>query len=315
MTNARERSNHLAALLRSEQVAMADFLLALVAFDREKLWRALGHTSLFSYLRRELRLSAGAAQYRKTAAELIHRFPAVEAALRDGHLCLSTIIEVAKVLTPANERDVLPRFFGLSRREAELVAAELRPAEIIPTRTIVTALRPATQASATASPCAAGLDAGARPPPTQAAAPLSLRLAGPDATASQAFRPAEMDESASHSRAEAPARGVDPGASAEPLPIAPAPVRLAPPPPPRASAHPLDAELSRFHATVTRRFLAKLAAGRRTRSRTRSPAPPRRRSWRPASTSSSPRTPGGRGSSTARGRNRRRRSPTASRHT
>jgi hypothetical protein len=143
MTNARERSNHLAALLRNEQSAMADFLLALADFDRQKLWRELGHASLFSYLRRELRLSAGAAQYRKTAAELIQQFSEIEAGLRDGRLCLSTVIEVSKVLTAENRHEVLPRFFGLSRREAEALAVSIRPAEVVPRRAVVTAVRPA----------------------------------------------------------------------------------------------------------------------------------------------------------------------------
>ena len=113
---------------------MADFLLALAAFDRKKLRRELGHTSLFYFLHRELRLSKGAAQNRKTAAELIQAFPEIEAALRPGELCLSTMNEVAKVLTPENRAEVLPRFFGLSRSEAETVVVSLRPAEMIPPR-------------------------------------------------------------------------------------------------------------------------------------------------------------------------------------
>jgi hypothetical protein len=116
MTSARELTNRLADLLRDEHGAMADFILALSDFDARQLWRELGHTSLFYFLRRELRLSAGAAQYRKTAAELVRTFPEVEAALREGRLCLSTVVEVAKVLTPENRAEVLPRFFGLSRR-------------------------------------------------------------------------------------------------------------------------------------------------------------------------------------------------------
>jgi hypothetical protein len=139
--NARELTNRLAALLRDERSAMSDFLLALADFDRKKLWREMGHTSLFSFLRRELKLSAGAAQYRKTAAELIQQVPAVEAAFRDGSLCLSTVIEVAKVLTPENVDEVLPRFFGLSRREAELVAVSIRPVEVVPRREVVTQVR------------------------------------------------------------------------------------------------------------------------------------------------------------------------------
>jgi hypothetical protein len=63
---------------------MADFLVALADFDRRRLWLELGHTSLFAFLHRELGLSAGAAYYRKTAAELIQRLPEVIEPLRDG---------------------------------------------------------------------------------------------------------------------------------------------------------------------------------------------------------------------------------------
>jgi HNH endonuclease len=141
--DARQLSSHLAALLRKEREAMADFLLALADFDDKKLWRDLGHTSLFYYLRRELGLSAGAAQHRKTAVELIQRFPAVETALRQGRLCLSSVCELAKVVTPENVAEVLPRFFGLSRRESEVVAASIRPAASIPQREVVTPVRAA----------------------------------------------------------------------------------------------------------------------------------------------------------------------------
>ena len=73
MTTARELTNRLADLLAKEHGAMADFLVALSDFDERELWAALGHASLFYFLRRELGLSAGAAQYRKTAAGLVRR--------------------------------------------------------------------------------------------------------------------------------------------------------------------------------------------------------------------------------------------------
>jgi hypothetical protein len=84
MTTAREDTTRLADLLRREHHALAEFLVALAAFDRERRWAELEHRSLFAFLRRELRLSAGAAQYRKTAAELVQKYPDVEVALRDG---------------------------------------------------------------------------------------------------------------------------------------------------------------------------------------------------------------------------------------
>jgi hypothetical protein len=123
MTTAREETTRLANLLSREHHALGAFLVALSAFDRKRQWEELGHPSLFSFLRRELRLSAGAAQYRKTAAELIQQYPEVEAAIRDGRLCLSSVIELGKVMTPENAPEVLPRFFGLSSRDAAFVAA------------------------------------------------------------------------------------------------------------------------------------------------------------------------------------------------
>ncbi len=218
MTKARELTVHLASMLRNEHGAMADFLLALADFDRQKLWRDVGHTSLFYFLRRELKLSAGAAQNRKTAAELIQKFPEVEAALRQGHLCLSTVNEVAKVLTPENTHEVLPRFFGLSRREAEEVAVSLRPVEVVPVREVITAIRPA-------APVVRAVPAATHP-----------MAAGREVAPAHAFHLAEI---------------------AAPVAVT-APVAQ----PPRDSVEPLDAELSRLHVTVFRRFLEKLEAAK-----------------------------------------------------
>jgi hypothetical protein len=138
METARELSSRLHVLLRREQSAQAEFLLALAAFDERRAWVDLGYSSLFHYLHRELGMSKGAAHYRKTAAELINRVPAVVQPLREGVLCITSIIELAKVLTPENQEEVLPRFFHCSRQEAKAVSAELRPAEVVPARTVVT---------------------------------------------------------------------------------------------------------------------------------------------------------------------------------
>ena len=111
MTSARDFTSHLAGLLRREHAALAEFLVALADFDRKRLWLELGHASLFYFLHRELGLSKGAAFYRKTAAELIQRFPEVIEPLRTGGLCLTSVVELSKVLTPENRDEVLPRFF------------------------------------------------------------------------------------------------------------------------------------------------------------------------------------------------------------
>ncbi len=126
--DAGESSLRLAELLRGERASAAEFLVALADFDREQAWLRLGHPSLFSCLSRELGLSNAAAYYRKVAAELIQRFPEVVEPLRDGRLCITNAIELARVMNDANRAEVLPRFFHLSKREARAVAVEILPA-------------------------------------------------------------------------------------------------------------------------------------------------------------------------------------------
>jgi len=204
---------------------MADFLLALAAFDRQRRWQELGHASLFSYLHRELGLSKSAAFYRKTAAELLQAYPEVIEPLRDGRLCLSTVGELARVLTPDNRARVLPSFFHLSKREAREVAAALDPVAAPPRREVVTAFRPASAVVAGA----------ARPSPAGAPGENSLPVVLPE---------------------ELEVRAAD-------HPVEPAPALPArPPPPPPSTAEPLTEALSRLHLTVSREFLQKLEAAR-----------------------------------------------------
>lgn len=127
---------------------MADFLVALADFDGQRAWRALGYASLFDYLHRELGLAKGTAFYRKTAAELIQRFPEVVEPLRRGKLCITSIVELARVMTPENRAEVLPRFFHCSRQEAQAVSAEIAPKADVPVREVVTTV-PAVKPAAT----------------------------------------------------------------------------------------------------------------------------------------------------------------------
>jgi hypothetical protein len=142
MSSARDLTARLADLLRRERAALAEFLVALADFDRQRRWLELGHSSLFYFLHRELGLSKGAAFYRKTAAELIQKYPEVVEPLRDGRLCLTSVVELSKVITPENRDEILPRFFQLSKREAKAVSAELRPSEAAPHREVVTPFVP-----------------------------------------------------------------------------------------------------------------------------------------------------------------------------
>ena len=220
MTTARDLSAQLSDLLTRERSALGAFLVALADFDRRRLWLELGHSSLFYFLHRELGLSKGAAFYRKTAAELIQRFPEIVEPLRDGRLCLTSVVELRKVLTPENRADVLPRFFQLSKQEAKAVSAALRPHESVPLREMVTALR---------APVVAPV--------------LSL----PSRTAPETGGPAEMSRLV---HPDEPPRCTPNSAPMPPVSVSP----------PRTSVEPLTADLSRMHVTVSSRLLAKLEA-------------------------------------------------------
>jgi hypothetical protein len=142
METARELSSRLADLLRREHLALADFLVALADFDQRRCWAALGYSGLFDYLHRHLGLSRATAFYRKTAADLLRRFPEIVEPLKDERLCITSVVELAKVITPENRGAVLPRFFHRSKREAMAVAAEICPKETVPLRAVVTEVKP-----------------------------------------------------------------------------------------------------------------------------------------------------------------------------
>ena len=136
--NAREWSARIAGLAHSEHAALADLLLAIAGFDELAVYRQLGFSSLFDFLHREIGLSRGSAYYRQVGARMIRRFPEIEEPVRDGRLCITTVGELAKVMTEENRAVVLPRFFGCSREEARQLVAEMLPAEVVPRRTVVT---------------------------------------------------------------------------------------------------------------------------------------------------------------------------------
>jgi hypothetical protein len=81
------------------------------------------------------------AYYRMTAAGLIRKYPELVEPLRDGRLHLTSVTQLARVITPENRAEVLPRFFHLSKRGAKEVVAELVPAAALPIRTVVTPVR------------------------------------------------------------------------------------------------------------------------------------------------------------------------------
>jgi hypothetical protein len=290
MNDARDLSARLSELLRLEHGAMADFLVALADFDRRRLWVELGYPSLFYFLHRELGLSKGAAYYRKTAAELVQRFPEVIPPLRDGRLCITSIVELGKVLTAENRDEVLPQFFHRSKREAREVAVALRPVEAAPRREVVTRVRGVAPAAAPSidvvltddgivgrersipaggtqvAPTTSALDAGAvMEPRVQPAEQVDANFPLPPASdpSFRDSRDSRDHDSRDHDSRDHDSRDHDSrdhdscDRDSRERDSRERGSRDA-----RDSAEPLTADLRRLHVTVSRRFLEKLEAAR-----------------------------------------------------
>jgi 5-methylcytosine-specific restriction endonuclease McrA len=194
----------------------------------------------------------------------VQRFPEVLEPIREGKLCITSIVELAKVLSPENRKEVLPRFFHLSKREAAEVAAAIRPDEAAPRREVVTTLR-------LAGPVAPLRSNRAATPPR------------PVETATQSVQPEEhLDANSGPPGAvSAPQPQEGPGAAQQQAPTEPAPFHVArdvtghPVADLRQLrstldvAEPLTADLRRLHVTVSRRFLSKLEAARAALSHAR----------------------------------------------
>ncbi len=216
---------------------MADFLIALSDFDRRRGWEALGHANLFAFILAELGLTPAPTYWRQEAARLLQRFPGLVEPLRQGKLCLTTMAELAKVLTAENREAVLPRFLGISSREAKEIVAELRPRQAPATRTVVTRLPSAALASTTGA--VAGSDSI-----TIEASPTH----GPQAAS---FQPALLPPAltgAPPSQLWAPKVDFGGGAGSGGK---------------RDEVEPLSADRSRIHVNVSRQFTRKLEAARR----------------------------------------------------
>ncbi|WP_242340945.1 MULTISPECIES: HNH endonuclease [Anaeromyxobacter] len=130
LTPAALESNVLALRLRElageERNVQVDFLLHLDEFDRRRAFVEIGHASLWAYCLEALHLREGAAGRRIQAMRVLRRFPILEAPLRDGRLCLSTVALLGQVLTEQNVDDLLARAAFRTRAEVEHLVASVQ---------------------------------------------------------------------------------------------------------------------------------------------------------------------------------------------
>ena len=114
-------------LAGDERRVQVDFLFHLAELDRREAFLDLGFGSLWDYCLKALHLREGAAGRRIGAMRVLRRFPRLEAPLRDGRLCLSTVALLGQVLTEENLDELVGRAAFLTKAEVDHLVASVRP--------------------------------------------------------------------------------------------------------------------------------------------------------------------------------------------
>ena len=140
----------IAELVGRSRRAEAELVWHLAEVDRRRLYLREACPSMHVYATTRLHLSDAEAYLRITAARLSRRFPMVLDMLADGRLHLSAIAKLAPHLREDNAEVLLGRAARRSKRDIELLVAELAPRPDVPSRMRRLPDAPAVRAAVTA---------------------------------------------------------------------------------------------------------------------------------------------------------------------
>ena len=121
-------------LVGADRALNVKLLVHLGELDERGVCRAQGYASTFEYAVRALHMSDAEAYLRIHAARLGRRFPRVLELFGQGELHLTAIKLLGPILTADNHVQVLERARRKSKREIELLVAELAPKPDVPAR-------------------------------------------------------------------------------------------------------------------------------------------------------------------------------------
>jgi 5-methylcytosine-specific restriction endonuclease McrA len=124
--------SRLQELTRKERALTLNVLLHLIEIERRRLHLKQAYKSMFDYCTTGLGYSASAASRRIRTARCVARFPEVYELLERNEVNLSTVSQVAAILTPDNKNEILPRICGKSQKDVEAIVAESEPRSALP---------------------------------------------------------------------------------------------------------------------------------------------------------------------------------------
>ena len=114
-------------LCSEERAIVVEQLIHLAEIERRNLHLELGYGSTFDFCRRFLGHIKSKAFRRSTAARLLARFPVLADHLRDGRLCVTTLVQLRDVLVEHRLDEVLARAAGKTEDEIKELVAALEP--------------------------------------------------------------------------------------------------------------------------------------------------------------------------------------------
>jgi len=110
-----------------EREVVVEQLIYLAEIERRNLHLELGFASMFELCQRYLGHTKSTAFRRSTAARLLARFPVLAEHLRDGRLCVTTLVALRDVLVEDRLDEILSRAAGKTEDEVKELVAALQP--------------------------------------------------------------------------------------------------------------------------------------------------------------------------------------------
>jgi hypothetical protein len=127
-----ELLSRLERLVRADRAISVKLLVHLGEVEARKLFLERGFSSMYDYCMSALGMSEGETYLRLLAAKTGKRLPLVLERLADGGLHLTAIKLLAPLLTEENHVALLDRARGMSKRQLEVLVAELAPKADVP---------------------------------------------------------------------------------------------------------------------------------------------------------------------------------------
>ena len=123
----------LSELVQQSRRVESELVAHIAEVDARRLYEGQACPSMFAYCTEMLHLSEWEAYHRIAVARATREYPVLLEMLRDGQLHLSGIAKLAPHLTKSNRETVLTRAAHKSKRQIEVLVAELAPRPDVPT--------------------------------------------------------------------------------------------------------------------------------------------------------------------------------------